>query len=151
MSTVNSSENGQKPGPAEIKMQVETVEYSHPAEMNPETGKDAAPLMFSKEDDLTVWQSVRRYRMVGVIAMAAAFSASLDGYRKFQHKWFESNEINFHHAEINLNGGIVSNKGFIRQMATAGTTIIAGKYISAWGGIQATGQTIGQIVGSCLF
>jgi hypothetical protein len=58
--------------------------------MDPATGKDAAPLMFSKEDDLTVWQSVRRYRMVGVIAMAAAFSASLDGYRKFQHKWFES-------------------------------------------------------------
>jgi sugar porter (SP) family MFS transporter len=128
MSTVNSFENSQKPGPAEIKMQVETVEYSHPVEMDPATGKDAAPLMFSKEDDLTVWQSVRRYRMVGVIAMAAAFSASLDGY------------------QINLNGGIVSNKGFIRQMATAGTTIIAGKYISAWGGIQATGQTIGQIL-----
>ncbi|GFF69908.1 hypothetical protein IFM61392_02894 [Aspergillus lentulus] len=129
MSTVNSFENSQKTGSAGIiKTQVETVEHSHPAEMNPATGKDAAPLMFSKEDDLTVWQSVRRYRMVGVIAMAAAFSASLDGY------------------QINLNGGIVSNKGFIRQMATAGTTIIAGKYISAWGGIQATGQTIGQIL-----
>ncbi|KAF4176771.1 hypothetical protein CNMCM7927_003881 [Aspergillus lentulus] len=129
MSTVNSFENSQKTGSAGIiKTQVETVEHSHPAEMNPATGKDAAPLMFSKEDDLTVWQSVRRYQMVGVIAMAAAFSASLDGY------------------QINLNGGIVSNKGFIRQMATAGTTIIAGKYISAWGGIQATGQTIGQIL-----
>jgi hypothetical protein len=48
--------------------------------------------------------------------------------------------------EINLNAGIVSNKGFIRQMASPGTTIIQGKYISAWGGIQSTGQTLGQIV-----
>jgi MFS family permease len=45
-----------------------------------------------------------------------------------------------------LNGGIVSNKGFIRQMASPGTSIIAGKYISAWGGIQSAGQTVGQIV-----
>jgi hypothetical protein len=49
-------------------------------------------------------------------------------------------------AEINLNGGVVSNKGFIRQMASPGTAIIAGKYISAWGGIQSAGQTVGQIV-----
>lgn len=48
--------------------------------------------------------------------------------------------------EINLNGGIVSNKGFIKQMAKEGTTIIDGKYISAWGGIQSAGQTVGQIV-----
>lgn len=48
--------------------------------------------------------------------------------------------------EINLNGGIVANKGFIRQMAKPGTTIIAGKYISAWGGIQSAGQTVGQFV-----
>ena len=48
--------------------------------------------------------------------------------------------------EINLNGGIVANKGFIRQMARPGTKIINSKYVSAWGGIQAAGQTIGQIV-----
>ncbi|KAF7156313.1 hypothetical protein CNMCM5623_009706 [Aspergillus felis] len=108
--------------------QVDNVEHSNPAEMDSATGKEAAPLMRCKEDDLTVWQSVRRYRMVAVIAMAAAFSASLDGY------------------QINLNGGIVSNKGFIRQMTTSDTAIIAGKYISAWGGIQSTGQTVGQIL-----
>ena len=52
-------------------------------------------------------------------------------------------------TEINLNAGIVSNKGFIRQMASPGTSIIAGKYISAWGGIQSAGQTVGQVV--CLY
>lgn len=49
-------------------------------------------------------------------------------------------------TEINLNGGLVSNKGFIRQMAKPGTKIIQGKYVSAWGGIQSAGQTVGQIV-----
>ena len=46
---------------------------------------DAAsmPVMRSKFDDLSVWQSVRRYKQVGLIAMAAAFCASLDGYRKY--------------------------------------------------------------------
>lgn len=48
--------------------------------------------------------------------------------------------------EINLNGGVVSNKGFIRQFGTPGAKIIQGKYVSAWGGIQSAGQTIGQIV-----
>lgn len=52
--------------------------------------------------------------------------------------------------EINLNGGIVSNKGFIKQMAKEGTTIIDGKYISAWGGIQSAGQTVGQIVSTTI-
>ena len=49
-------------------------------------------------------------------------------------------------VEINLNGGIVANKGFIRQMAAPGTTVIQGKYISAWGGIQSAGQFLGQVV-----
>jgi hypothetical protein len=50
-----------------------------------------------------------------------------------------------------LNGGVVSNKGFIRQMTDPEETIIEGKYVSAWGGIQSAGQTVGQIVGFVLF
>ncbi|KAJ5923146.1 hypothetical protein N7454_008391 [Penicillium verhagenii] len=84
-------------------------------------------LMRSKEDDLPVWESLLRHKLVAAIAMAAAFAASLDGY------------------QINLNGGIVANKGFIAQMASPGTSIIKAQYISAWGGIQSAGQTVGQI------
>lgn len=109
-------------------MDSEMIEHSTTfEEMPPATSKGGAPLMRSKADDLTVWQSVRRHKRVGLIAMAAAFCASLDGY------------------QINLNGGIVSNKGFIRQMANPGTTIIAGSYVSAWGGIQSAGQFVGQV------
>lgn len=97
-------------------------------EMQLPISSGGVPLMRSKADDLTVWQSVRLYKRVWLIAMAAAFCASLDGY------------------QINLNGGIVANKGFIRQFASPGTTIIAGKYVSAWGGIQSAGQFVGQVL-----
>lgn len=49
---------------------------------HPDSKEGGAPLMRSKEDDLSVWQSIRRYKRVGLIAMTAAFCASLDGYRK---------------------------------------------------------------------
>lgn len=49
-----------------------------------------------------------------------------------------------------MNGGIVSNKGFIKQFAAPGTKVIAGTYISAWGGIQSAGQFVGQVVSSIL-
>ncbi|KAF9889038.1 hypothetical protein FE257_008015 [Aspergillus nanangensis] len=92
------------------------------------TVKGETPLIRADIDNVSVWKSVGRYKNVALIAMIASFSASLDGY------------------QINLNGGIVSNKGFIRQIAGPGTTIIGGKYVSAWGGIQSAGQTIGQIL-----
>ncbi len=44
--------------------------------------KDENPLMRSKADDLSVWQTVTRFKRVGFMAMAAAFCAALDGYRK---------------------------------------------------------------------
>ncbi|KAE8336551.1 hypothetical protein BDV24DRAFT_178434 [Aspergillus arachidicola] len=90
--------------------------------------KGGAPVMRSKEDDLSIWQTVRRYKLVSIMAMAAAFSAALDGY------------------QINLNGGLVSNNGFIRQMAKPGTTVIEGQYVSAWSGLQSSGQAVGQVL-----
>ncbi|KAK7415760.1 hypothetical protein QQX98_005673 [Neonectria punicea] len=114
--------------PDQAQGEIATVEHATTEEMQQTIDKGGVPLMRSREDDLGVWTTVWRYKMVGAIAMSAAFSAALDGY------------------QINLNGGIVSNKGFIQQMASEGTTIIEGKYISAWGGIQSAGQTIGQIL-----
>lgn len=53
-------------------------------EMETQIEKGKTPVMRTKEDDLGVWQSVRRYKWVSTLAMIAAFSASLDGYRKYQ-------------------------------------------------------------------
>lgn len=33
-------------------------------------------------DELSIWQSLRQNKLLALIAMAAAFSASLEGYRK---------------------------------------------------------------------
>ena len=73
---------------AQIKMdkpkaETETVEHCTRTEtMEGEAMKKDALLMRSNADDLSIWQTVRRYKLLGVVAMAAAFSASLDGYRK---------------------------------------------------------------------
>lgn len=38
--------------------------------------------MRTSADDVSVWQAMKRYKFVCGIAMAAAFSSSLDGYRE---------------------------------------------------------------------
>ncbi|KAJ5256738.1 hypothetical protein N7478_012842 [Penicillium angulare] len=87
-----------------------------------------AHVLRSKADELSVWQTARQFKVISMVAMIASFSASLDGY------------------QINLNGGIVANTGFIRQFASKGRTTMNSTYVSAWGGIQSAGQTVGQIL-----
>lgn len=49
------------------------------------------PIMRAKSDDLSVWQTLRHFKSISLVAMAASFSASLDGYRKPQiTKQFQS-------------------------------------------------------------
>lgn len=65
-----------------IKGNSEAIENAS-AEKQPTTlVKDGEPVMRSREDDLSVWQCALRFKRVSLIAMVAAFSASLDGYRK---------------------------------------------------------------------
>lgn len=64
------------------KGNVEAIENAS-AEKRPATPvKPGEPVMRSREDDLSVWQSALRFKRVSMIAMVAAFSASLDGYRE---------------------------------------------------------------------
>lgn len=66
----------------QAKVDTETVEHCVRTEtMDGDTAKKGALLMRSDADDLSIWQSVRQYKLLGFVAMAAAFSASLDGYR----------------------------------------------------------------------
>jgi hypothetical protein len=45
--------------------------------------KDQPPVqLMSHLDTLSVWQAVKVYKRVTLVAMLAAFSASLDGYRE---------------------------------------------------------------------
>lgn len=47
-----------------------------------QSSKSGSPVMRSKADELSIWQSLRKNKLVGLIAMSAAFTAALDGYRK---------------------------------------------------------------------
>jgi MFS transporter, SP family, general alpha glucoside:H+ symporter len=68
---------------AQTKVEIETVERRGTTEtMEENLDKSGPHLMRSKEDELSVWQTARRYKLSWFVAMAAAFSASLDGYRE---------------------------------------------------------------------
>lgn len=64
------------------KANVENIEDASSNQGDAMPTKSMGPIMRSREDDLGVWQCVRRFKKVSLIAMTAAFSASLDGYRK---------------------------------------------------------------------
>lgn len=71
--------------PMESAKDLETEQVEHYAtteEMARTISKGGMPLMRAKADNLTVWQSMKRYKRASLFAMVAAFSASLDGYRK---------------------------------------------------------------------
>lgn len=82
----------------------------------------------SSLDNLPIWEALKTYKKISAIALLAAASAALDGY------------------QLNLSGGIVANKGFIKMMAKPGAKAIDGPYVSAWGGIQSAGQFLGQVL-----
>lgn len=42
----------------------------------------SAMAMRARDDDLSIWHSLQKHKLVVTIAMVAAFSASLDGYRE---------------------------------------------------------------------
>lgn len=42
----------------------------------------AGPVMRSKSDDVSVWKAAAQYKSITLLAMTAAFCASLDGYRE---------------------------------------------------------------------
>lgn len=67
---------------AETKPANDTVERVATTEEADQMRKDGMPVMRSRADELSIWQSVRRNKVLGLIAMSAAFSAALDGYRK---------------------------------------------------------------------
>ena len=57
-----------------------------PKEQEQVPSKANGPVMRSQADDLSVWQCARQFKVASLIAMIAAFSASLDGYRKSSRK-----------------------------------------------------------------
>jgi hypothetical protein len=57
-----------------------TVEHTQTGEEVPPTGP--GPVMRTREDDLGVWETLQRYKLIAFVGMCAAFTATLDGYRE---------------------------------------------------------------------
>ncbi|SCZ98214.1 BZ3500_MvSof-1268-A1-R1_Chr3-2g06225 [Microbotryum saponariae] len=105
-------------------------------------------------DSLTIPQAFKAYKVAAMYATIAAFSAMCDGYQsRSSPNLFTLHRSHDRGFQVNLNGSIIANKGFIRQFgtvftksATTGTitTSLNPKYVSVWGGMQSVGQVIGM-------
>ncbi|KAL8292368.1 hypothetical protein RQP46_001834 [Phenoliferia psychrophenolica] len=95
-----------------------------------EDASDAPMARKSVLDGLSVRQSIGVFKKTSLFCAIAAFSAMCDGY------------------QVNLNGSIIVNKGFIRQFGTitsaTGVISLDPTYVSVWGGMQSVGQVIGM-------
>ncbi|KAH8882381.1 general substrate transporter [Thozetella sp. PMI_491] len=81
-------------------------------------------------ENLTLWQTVKMFKVASLICFAAAFSAATDGY------------------QIGMNGSIVANQGFINQFATVrnakGDLYLESPVLGGWSSIMSVGQIIGM-------
>ncbi|TEA12032.1 MFS transporter fmqE [Colletotrichum sidae] len=87
-------------------------------------------------ETLTLWQTVKKFKLVSIVCFLAALSAATDGY------------------QVAMSASIIANKGFVEQFATttnaAGTKFIDSPIISSWGACMNVGQMLGQTTVSFL-
>ncbi|KAL2802022.1 general substrate transporter [Aspergillus granulosus] len=81
-------------------------------------------------ETLTVWQTVKKFKMNALVCFAVTFSAATDGY------------------QIGIIGNIVANKGFIAKFGTdrtpEGEVVLASSVLSTWAALGSLGQIIGM-------
>ncbi|KAH8806186.1 hexose transporter [Xylogone sp. PMI_703] len=81
-------------------------------------------------EDLSVWDTVKTFKLCTFICFAMAFSAATDGY------------------QIGINASIIANVGFVRQFATQvgknGAPALASPILAGWSSIMSCGQVIGM-------
>ncbi|KAH8819236.1 sugar transporter [Xylogone sp. PMI_703] len=81
-------------------------------------------------ETLTLWQTVKAFKVNAAICFMVTFSAAADGY------------------QIGMNGNIIANPGFVKQFATrsnaAGDPVLASPILSGWSSIMSIGQIIGM-------
>ncbi|WYZ43705.1 hypothetical protein EsH8_VII_000141 [Colletotrichum jinshuiense] len=81
-------------------------------------------------ETLSIWETVKLFKVATASCFVAAFSAATDGY------------------QIGMNASIVANKGFVRQFATmtdaSGKPYLDSPILSGWSSIMSVGQVIGM-------
>ncbi|UPK93075.1 hypothetical protein LCI18_004010 [Fusarium solani-melongenae] len=81
-------------------------------------------------ETLSLWETVKAFKVNTAICFAVTFSAATDGY------------------QIGMNGNIIANPGFVSQFATklndAGEPFLASDILAGWSSIMSVGQIIGM-------
>ncbi|WWC91994.1 uncharacterized protein L201_006948 [Kwoniella dendrophila CBS 6074] len=88
-----------------------------------------APVLKSELDNLTRWETVKRFWKAIVICNMLCFAAACDGY------------------QINLNGNIIANPGFVTRVGeknAAGKIALTTHATATWGAVQSLGQLVGM-------
>ncbi|KAM0545770.1 hypothetical protein ACHAPJ_011194 [Fusarium lateritium] len=82
-------------------------------------------------ENLTLWQTVKLFKVATAYCFAAAFSAATDGY------------------QIGINGSIIANQGFVHQFSTGinadGDEYLTAPILAGWSSIMSVGQIIGML------
>lgn len=103
-------------------------------------------------EKLTIWQTIRAFKMNCLVCFLMTLSAATDGYQlgsvnnlPAYHTLLALSLKKPHHSML---GGIIANPGFVAQFATktndAGERILAAPILSAWSAIGSIGQIIGM-------
>ncbi|KAF1966119.1 MFS general substrate transporter [Bimuria novae-zelandiae CBS 107.79] len=80
-------------------------------------------------ETISLWDTVKTFKVASACCFAAAFSAGADGF------------------QMAMNASIIANKGFVQQFATDvadGKKFLAAGTISSWSATQNCGQVVGQ-------
>ncbi|KAM0281980.1 hypothetical protein ACHAO9_010461 [Fusarium lateritium] len=93
--------------------------------------KVEAGQLSSGYESLSLWHTVKVFKVATAYCFVAAFSAATDGY------------------QIGINGSIIANKGFVHQFATAtnadGDEYLTAPILAGWSSIMSVGQIIGML------
>ncbi|GKT47982.1 MFS transporter fmqE [Colletotrichum spaethianum] len=81
-------------------------------------------------ETLTLWETMKAFKLCSATCFAVSFSAATDGY------------------QIGINGNIIANPGFVKQfgseLTAAGEPNLAAPILSGWSSIMSVGQIIGM-------
>ncbi|KAL3485888.1 general substrate transporter [Aspergillus germanicus] len=82
-------------------------------------------------EGLSLWETIKTFKIATMVCFAAAFSAATDGY------------------QIGINGSIIANQGFVEQFGTeidtSGKPYLASPILAGWSSIMSVGQIIGMV------
>ncbi|KAK1488814.1 sugar transporter [Colletotrichum abscissum] len=111
-------------------------------------------------ESLSIWETVKLFKIASAACFAAAFSAATDGYQIGYASHFAPPRASIVPQSLvyianpvtpptsSLNASIVANKGFVHQFATladaSGKPYLDSPILSGWSSIMSVGQVLGM-------